>query len=220
MQKLFGPHFRRTFIFPLGAKSRDRCDDFKNIFPKKIAKKLAFFYSNKAKLCKILILTLVFEKNIFFRRKLAKIAESCDRNIDPRTQTISSPNFSPKKRSKNYPLTPLFYFQMNQPGADVEAFAFSPWLAEMRPKKSPYFPQIGDILMYFKQGHEKYVERARNTYKINQVSIFFVMKPTTVHGIRYHDPCVSGDDTSIIYFYLATFGPKQFLLGQNLTQEV
>jgi hypothetical protein len=45
--------------------------------PKKIAKKLAFLTQNKAKLCKILIITLVFEKNANFfaenwqnRRKL------------------------------------------------------------------------------------------------------------------------------------------------------
>jgi hypothetical protein len=53
--------------------------------PKKNCKKLAFLTQNKSKLCKILIITLVFEKNAnFFRRKLAKIAENCDDNIDPR----------------------------------------------------------------------------------------------------------------------------------------
>jgi hypothetical protein len=38
-------------------------DRFKIFSPKKNAKKLAFFTQNKAKLCKILIITLVFEKN-------------------------------------------------------------------------------------------------------------------------------------------------------------
>jgi hypothetical protein len=33
-----------------------------------------------------LIMTLVFEKNAnFLRQKLAKIAENCDHNIDPRS---------------------------------------------------------------------------------------------------------------------------------------
>jgi hypothetical protein len=45
-------------------------------FRQKIAKKLALLTQNKAKLCKILIIT-------FFRRKLSKIAENCDHNIDP-----------------------------------------------------------------------------------------------------------------------------------------
>jgi hypothetical protein len=44
---------------------------------------LAFLTQNKAKLCKILIITLFFEKNAIFCRKLAKIAENCDLNIDP-----------------------------------------------------------------------------------------------------------------------------------------
>jgi hypothetical protein len=46
---------------------------------------MAFLTQNKAKLCNFFIITLVFEKNAkFFRRKLSKIAENCDHNIDPR----------------------------------------------------------------------------------------------------------------------------------------
>ena len=56
------------------------------------------------------------------------------------------------------------------PGADTEAFAPSQWLSETLPKKSPYFPQIGDVLMYFRDGHERYLNlvKERNAYKINQ----------------------------------------------------
>jgi hypothetical protein len=39
---------------------------FKIFSPKNSAKKLAFFTQNKAKLCKILIITLVFEKKLQF----------------------------------------------------------------------------------------------------------------------------------------------------------
>jgi hypothetical protein len=47
---------------------------------------MALLTQNKAKLCKTLIIILVFEKNAnFFRRKLSKIAENCDHNIDPRS---------------------------------------------------------------------------------------------------------------------------------------
>jgi hypothetical protein len=38
---------------------------------------MAFLIQNKAKLCKILFITLVFEKNANF------FAENCDHNIDP-----------------------------------------------------------------------------------------------------------------------------------------
>jgi hypothetical protein len=44
---------------------------FKIFLPKISAKKLAFLAQNKAKLCKILIITLVFEKNANF------FAENC-----------------------------------------------------------------------------------------------------------------------------------------------
>jgi hypothetical protein len=46
--------------------TRDRCYDFKNIFTKKIAKNWRLLTQNKAKSCKILIITLVFEKNANF----------------------------------------------------------------------------------------------------------------------------------------------------------
>jgi hypothetical protein len=52
--------------------TRDRCFDFKNIFAKKNCEKLAFLTQNKAKLCKILIIALVFEKNAIFLLKIVE----------------------------------------------------------------------------------------------------------------------------------------------------
>jgi hypothetical protein len=64
---------------------------FKYFCRKKIAKILAFLTRNKAKLCKIVIVTLVFEKKRqFFRGKSAKIAENCDHNIDPQEPILRS----------------------------------------------------------------------------------------------------------------------------------
>jgi hypothetical protein len=59
---------------------------FKLLSPKKWAKNWwALLTQNKAKLCKILIIILVFEKNAsFFHQKLSKIAENCGHNINPR----------------------------------------------------------------------------------------------------------------------------------------
>jgi fructoselysine-6-P-deglycase FrlB-like protein len=69
---------------------------FKNIFAKKLGEKLAFLSQNKAKLSKILIITLVFEKNANFCRRLSKIAENCDHNIDLRWVCEKNrPNCSP-----------------------------------------------------------------------------------------------------------------------------
>jgi hypothetical protein len=45
---------------------------------------MALLTQNKAKSCKKLIITLLFEKSAkFVRRKLSKIAENCDHNIGP-----------------------------------------------------------------------------------------------------------------------------------------
>jgi hypothetical protein len=61
--------------------TRDRYYDFLIFSPKN-----GVLAQNKAVLCKNVILTLVFDKNCscIFRRKLSKIAESCDLNIDAR----------------------------------------------------------------------------------------------------------------------------------------
>ncbi len=58
---------------------------------------------------------------------------------------------------------------LRNPGDITEDFVPSPWLSESFPKKTPYFPQIGDVLMYFKQGHEKYLDlvKTRKSYEIN-----------------------------------------------------
>jgi hypothetical protein len=52
--------------------TRDRCYDFFNIFAKKIGEKLAFLTRNKAKLCKNLIITLVFDKTPIFSPKIVE----------------------------------------------------------------------------------------------------------------------------------------------------
>jgi bromodomain and WD repeat domain-containing protein 1/3 len=52
----------------------------------------------------------------------------------------------------------------------------SDWLAETRPKIWPYFPQVGDILMYFKQAHEKYLAtvRDRDIYHVGKKKLLWM----------------------------------------------
>lgn len=35
------------------------------------------------------------------------------------------------------------------------------WLTDVTPHKSPYVPQIGDLVVYFRQGHELYVQAVK-----------------------------------------------------------
>jgi hypothetical protein len=70
---------------------------------KNSAKKLAFLTQNKAKLCKILIITLVFVKNAIFSD------ENCDHNIDPRFFVkVNLRNLSRWKIAQEFALLLLF----------------------------------------------------------------------------------------------------------------
>lgn len=50
-----------------------------------------------------------------------------------------------------------------------EEFRPPEWLTDVIPRKSPYVPQMGDDVMYFKQGHELYLLAAkkRNVYHVD-----------------------------------------------------
>ena len=53
--------------------------------------------------------------------------------------------------------------------------AFNPpyWLTRTLAQFSPYIPQIGDIVMYFMQGHELYINEVKdkNLYEIDEKSL-------------------------------------------------
>lgn len=43
-----------------------------------------------------------------------------------------------------------------------EIFRPSEWLTEVIPRKAPYYPQMGDEIVYFRQGHKLYLDAVRN----------------------------------------------------------
>lgn len=51
-----------------------------------------------------------------------------------------------------------------------EIYRPSEWFSEVLPKKSPYCPQMGDILMFFEQGYNLYLEavQAKKIYKLRK----------------------------------------------------
>lgn len=61
-------------------------------------------------------------------------------------------------------------FPIGENGEIPEIFRPPEWLSEVIPRKAPYYPQMGDEVVYFRQGHQQYLEavRAKNVYKLSQ----------------------------------------------------
>ncbi|KAM9355467.1 PH-interacting protein [Pholidichthys leucotaenia] len=70
-----------------------------------------------------------------------------------------------KKKPKEKRKTTEFQEQ----GLTLEEWLPSAWITDAVPRRSPYIPQMGDEVYYFRQGHEAYVEMAKQKkiYSIN-----------------------------------------------------
>lgn len=44
-------------------------------------------------------------------------------------------------------------------------FRYPDWLSRTDPQRTPYFPQIGDEVVYFKKGHQAYLEKMRTNWE-------------------------------------------------------
>ncbi|XP_044016177.1 bromodomain and WD repeat-containing protein 3 isoform X2 [Aphidius gifuensis] len=55
-------------------------------------------------------------------------------------------------------------------GEVPEQFRPSEWLTEVIPRKAPYYPQMGDEIVYFRQGHKFYIDAVKNkkVYELGQ----------------------------------------------------
>lgn len=60
------------------------------------------------------------------------------------------------------------------------------WLSEVVPKKAPYYPQMGDEVVYFRQGHERYFE-CITTKKLYQLTGKY--EPWQQLELREHEFC-------------------------------
>lgn len=60
------------------------------------------------------------------------------------------------------------------------------WLSEVIPRKAPYYPQMGDEVVYLRQGHAKYLDavRAKKVYKLSNNS-----EPWSYIDLREHETC-------------------------------
>ncbi|UXI21639.1 hypothetical protein NH340_JMT07582 [Sarcoptes scabiei] len=62
-----------------------------------------------------------------------------------------------------------------------ERFRPPDWFTNSKPKRTPYFPQIGDEVVYFRQGHQNYIDAIRSSrcYNINSS-----IKPFKLKGVE------------------------------------
>uniref|UniRef100_A0AAX7TLA4 Bromo domain-containing protein n=1 Tax=Astatotilapia calliptera TaxID=8154 RepID=A0AAX7TLA4_ASTCA len=84
------------------------------------------------------------------RRRLSSSEEEEEENEEEEEKQQSDEEERPKKKVSN-------------------EFRPSPWITDVIPRKSPFVPQMGDEVIYFRQGHEAYVEAVSRSelYDIN-----------------------------------------------------
>lgn len=58
------------------------------------------------------------------------------------------------------------------------------WLAETKPRKAPYCPQMGDEIVYFRQGHQLYIDaiREKKVYEVNPKDVPWMKGTIKVSG--------------------------------------
>uniref|UniRef100_A0A7N8XKY1 Bromodomain and WD repeat domain containing 3 n=1 Tax=Mastacembelus armatus TaxID=205130 RepID=A0A7N8XKY1_9TELE len=93
-------------------------------------------------------------------------------------------NLQPPKRPSRRPVQPPAYSSSEEDegddkakekptsslaGLDAEEWLPPSWIMETIPRRSPFVPQMGDELIYFKQGHQAYVRAVRRAkaYSVN-----------------------------------------------------
>lgn len=119
-------------------------------------------------------------------------------------------NLEPPKRSKRKPLTrcvstPPVNIQeqkektartnkkkvINIPklvqGEIPDLYKPSEWLAETKPRKAPYCPQMGDEIVYFRQGHQLYVNavQSKKVYEMNHKDLPWIKTNLKVGNLSF-----------------------------------
>uniref|UniRef100_A0A3B4ATP0 PH-interacting protein n=1 Tax=Periophthalmus magnuspinnatus TaxID=409849 RepID=A0A3B4ATP0_9GOBI len=81
-------------------------------------------------------------------RKKEKKKEKADKD-----GTLPKKSKPPKEKTKRA--------QLQEQGLTLEEWLPSAWITDTVPRRCPYIPQMGDEVYYFRQGHEAYVEMAK-----------------------------------------------------------
>uniref|UniRef100_A0A182QQ37 Bromo domain-containing protein n=1 Tax=Anopheles farauti TaxID=69004 RepID=A0A182QQ37_9DIPT len=75
---------------------------------------------------------------------------------------------------------------LTRDGEIPEQFRPPEWLSEVIPRKAPYYPQMGDEVVYFRQGHQRYLEavRTKTVYSLGNRC-----EPWASMDIQAHELC-------------------------------
>ncbi|XP_038657438.1 bromodomain and WD repeat-containing protein 1-like isoform X2 [Scyliorhinus canicula] len=100
------------------------------------------------------------------RRRAPRIVSSSDDEQDDKVkvlwnQKLKKPKGRPRKRPNPVP---------TGEGTILEEWHPTKWITDTVPRRSPYVPQMGDEVVYFRQGHEAYVEAVKKA-KIYTISL-------------------------------------------------
>ncbi|XP_077198828.1 bromodomain and WD repeat-containing protein 1 isoform X2 [Paroedura picta] len=106
------------------------------------------------------------------RRKVIRYCSSSEEEVS--LELLSPPRRRGKRRRKYKSKKHEEEAQENAPTQSVSPespYDFHPpdWITDTRLRRSPYVPQMGDEVIYFRQGHEAYFEAVRknNIYELN-----------------------------------------------------
>ncbi|XP_066478380.1 bromodomain and WD repeat-containing protein 1 isoform X2 [Tiliqua scincoides] len=105
------------------------------------------------------------------RRKTIRYCSSSEDEVS--LEKMSPPKKRKKRRKKYKPKRHEEDAQVDdtQPANPELSCDFHPpdWITDVRLRRSPFVPQMGDEVIYFRQGHEAYIEAVRknNIYELN-----------------------------------------------------
>ncbi|XP_039713626.1 bromodomain and WD repeat-containing protein 1 isoform X2 [Pteropus medius] len=104
------------------------------------------------------------------RRRITRFCSSSEDEMS--TENLSPPKRRRKRKKENKPKKENLRRMTPSELADMEhLYEFHPpvWITDTTLRKSPFVPQMGDEVIYFRQGHEAYIEAVRrnNIYELN-----------------------------------------------------
>ncbi|XP_061669062.1 PH-interacting protein isoform X2 [Syngnathoides biaculeatus] len=110
------------------------------------------------------------KKSVKVKKKSSSSEEDGDKKRDPKKERkkdkADKDGTLPKKKN---PKEKRKRAEFQEQGLTLEEWIPSSWITDLLPRRCPYIPQMGDELYYFRQGHEAYVEMAKQKkiYSIN-----------------------------------------------------